>query len=94
MNDERPSIEREWQGYAERLFRGMSPGTVQYEETKKAFYAGFWVAFMIVRQISNHPEDQAVEMLEAIEKETQGTVEAFLEQKVREWNERKGGLTQ
>lgn len=60
------SIEEEWQGYSDMIFRGEVSDT-QREETKKAFFAGAWAIFAATEFMGTDDvtESQAFEYLEA-----------------------------
>lgn len=45
------SIEDEWLGFSEMVFRKMKPSETQVVEIKKAFFAGAWSLFCAVEEI-------------------------------------------
>jgi hypothetical protein len=45
------SIEKEWKGFSEMVFKGHEPTAVQVAEMKKAFFAGAWSMFAAIEEI-------------------------------------------
>ena len=45
------TIEQEWTGFAAMIFGGAVPTEAQYDEMRKAFFAGYWSLFCALQQI-------------------------------------------
>jgi hypothetical protein len=77
------SIARQWDVLAKQIFK-WEPSTIQYIETRKAFFAGYAVGYQVIMSVSNsYPEDEVFAYLEklhdeivAFEKELRAQVEA------------------
>lgn len=70
------TIAHAWADYYTRLLKlqGVSPASVQYQETRRAFYAGaasFMGSSILLADLS---EDNAVECMKALEKELRAFV--------------------
>ena len=65
------NIEQAWQSYASQVIRGVSPDSVQYRETQKAFYGGAHVIMSMMRQMGEDDidDDVGAAHLEAISQE-------------------------
>ena len=61
------SIETEWKGFSEMVFKNINPSSNQTEEMKKAFFAGAWVILCAMREIGKPhiSEDAGVAYMEA-----------------------------
>ena len=68
-----------WDNYAMKLVPAL-PGTTQYEETKKAFYAGALIVMEAVNAAGEETveEDAAVFLLASIETELNEFFETFM----------------
>jgi hypothetical protein len=80
------TIEEEWLGFAEMVIPGIGPGSVQYDEMKKAFFAGVWVVQNALLEIAQPhiSEDEGIQYFESIADEC----EAFKSKLMREYGER------
>lgn len=67
------SIESEWQDFTKLVFRKMTPSRNQYDEMKKAFFAGAYSLVVAMEEIGEPEvsEDAAFEFLEGIKTEGQ-----------------------
>lgn len=65
------SIEEEWKEYTAKIFSGMKVSQVQYEETKKAFFAGAFIMLNQLQTIGTDKisEDEGVVHLENLKRE-------------------------
>ena len=79
------SIEQEWQGLSEMVFRSTRPGMTQICEMQKAFFAGAWAMFTAVEEIGEDhiTEEQGFAFLESRKRECL----EFREQIMREYSE-------
>lgn len=79
------SIEEQWQGFSEMVFRKTPAGEVQRKEMKKAFFAGAWALFCALEEIGEPhvSEAEAEAFLEARRAECL----AFKKQMIREYAE-------
>lgn len=80
------SIEQEWQGFSEMVFRNCRPSMTQIAEMRKAFFAGACAMFSAVEEIGDeHVTDgQGFAFLEARKAECL----EFRDQLMREYSER------
>lgn len=63
------SIEDQWKILAKHIFN-FEPSTVQYEETRKAYFCGFSSAFSLMTNISAElPEDEAMVYMDKLQAE-------------------------
>lgn len=79
------SIEDEWLGFSEMVFRKMTPSETQVVEMKKAFFAGAWTLFTAIEEIGEPhvSEDAGHAFLEARRAECLG----FKDQMMKEYAE-------
>lgn len=80
------TIKEEWQGFASMVIPSASPGEVQYDEMKKAFFAGAWAVVTSLEEMGEPhiSEFQAIKHLEAIKSECS----EFSKELMREYRER------
>jgi hypothetical protein len=81
------SIEEEWLGFAAIVLPPSErPGSVQYDEMKKAFFAGAWSLHMAVIEIGEPhvSEEEGCEFLTKLTAE----INEFKTQMMREYGER------
>jgi hypothetical protein len=69
MNPGNGQPERLWQEYANAIFAGMAVSTLQYEETRQAFYAGMLAClnFVASTDLTSRPEEDSCRILDAFE---------------------------
>lgn len=62
------SVEQEWQDFAARVIPQLKPGQVQFDEMKKAFFAGVFALQSALVEIgqTHVSEDEGVAYLESI----------------------------
>lgn len=65
------TVEQQWQEFAAAVFGGGSVGRTQYEEMRKAFYAGCWSMLCQAVKISTETatEDEGAEQFEKLKVE-------------------------
>lgn len=59
-----------WQEYASKILKDVDSSSVQYRETKRAFFAGMLSAQSELSKISESEEDRAVQQLVDFTEET------------------------
>lgn len=65
------SVEGLWKLFAAQVYPTVSPDSVQYEHTRRCFYAGFIECFKVMNDLSTElSEDAASEHLSRINRET------------------------
>jgi hypothetical protein len=69
MNPGNGQPERLWQEYANAIFAGMAVSTLQYQETRQAFYAGMLAClnFVASPDLTSRPEGDSCRILDAFE---------------------------
>lgn len=61
------SIEKQWEIFAKLIFSDFNPSSVQYHETRKAFFCGYAAGFQVITHVSGqYPEDQAMAYLDSL----------------------------
>ena len=65
------TIEIQWQRFAAAVFKGLNPSKTQFEETRKAFYAGVWALSCTMQALTNPAisEDDALAYMSSIQAE-------------------------
>lgn len=69
------SIRRGWEDYASMVIPNVMPGSIQYLETKKAYYTGCWAMFNAMLVVEGglsagiYTEEQKTAFLERVESE-------------------------
>lgn len=58
------TVAEEWDGFADHIFRNMPVSDVQREETKRAFFAGYW---SMITDIEQAAEDGVMDSIEFME---------------------------
>lgn len=79
------TIQSQWEQYYTRTMKpsGIKPGSVQYEETKRAFYAGAGSYFAILMEVTNNlSEDAAAGVLKGVSEELKTFFDNVLKGKV------------
>lgn len=77
------SAEMLWRLYVTHAYEGKDVSSVQYKETKKAFFIGFNECFKVLSDFaSDLPEEKACEMLTKLAKELNEFVRSTLERDV------------
>lgn len=80
MKPEEISIEGCWKLFAEFIFQYRTISKVQYDESRKCFYAGFTECFKIMNDLSAElTEDQACKNLDRISAEAKEFYEQILQ---------------
>ena len=82
------SIEEEWNDYASVVMPTVKPESVQYDETKKAFFAGavcVYAAFMEMMELS---EEQSVDYLNNLRDDFERFRFQVMTQVMKEYGER------
>lgn len=84
------SLKKEWTGFSTMIFQGTSPSQEQYDETKKAFYAGSLALMTMMNEIGEDDVDEVFGMahLDSVHKEC----EAFYEGLRKEQEEKERPL--
>lgn len=79
------SIDDEWKGFSEMVFRNTKPSETQISEMKKSFFAGAWSMFNAIEEIGEPhvSESEGFSFLEARRKEC---IE-FKNKMIREYSE-------
>lgn len=66
-----PKLAHSWQGYEQQVIPKNAP-PVQFQETKRAFYAGAWALLGIMKRIGDDmSEEQGADALDKLEQEIQ-----------------------
>jgi hypothetical protein len=63
------SIAQQWDILARQIFK-FEPSTIQFNETRKAFFAGYAAGYQVMMNVSsNYPEDEALAYFEKMHEE-------------------------
>ena len=63
------SIEEQWKILASHIFQ-VKPSTIQYDETRKAYFCGFASAFSLMTNVSaDLPEEEAMLYMDKLQRE-------------------------
>lgn len=67
------SIEDEWNGFSQMVFRNVNPSPVQVEEMKRAFFGGAWAILCALKRIGEPDisEEEGIQYFEDREQEGQ-----------------------
>lgn len=77
------SIELLWRIYSGHIFTGKEVGSVQYSETKQAFYVGFSECFKFMTDIaSGLEEDHACKVFSNLANEMNKFTDSLIERKI------------
>lgn len=64
-----PTVDELWKGFADRVLVGLDPASVQFIETRRAFYAGVWATLRAMHDGVPEDEDQGVAWLKSLASE-------------------------
>lgn len=77
-------VEMFWRLYAEQIFKGVEVSTVQYQETKQAYFVGFSECFKIMTDISERfDENQASDILSDLARESNQYIDSLIDRTLK-----------
>lgn len=70
------TVQSGWESYYNDLLKpmGVVPGTIQYKETRRAFYAGSQHFFCMTMKAADLSEEAGEAILETLDEELQGFI--------------------
>ena len=71
------TVNAEWVQFSRSIFSKVEPSTVQYEQTKLAFYAGVFTMQTLNLRISREPSSIGVRTLHRLMKECERFIETY-----------------
>ncbi len=69
---ENKTVAAEWKAFSEKIFLSKMPNKVQFDEMRKAFYAGFYSCLAVCFNLGEESEERSVEALETLCAECEG----------------------
>lgn len=77
-------VEIFWRFYSSQIFQGIDVSSVQYKETKQAYFVGFSECFRVMTDISERfDEDNASEILSSLAKESNEYIESLIDRTLK-----------